>query len=111
MPPVNGTPGADNFTAPAGSSQFNGLTGVDTISFNFRLVDARFTWLGNQVIVDTATSHTVLTGFEVYVFTDGTVHNDDGNPLVDDLYYYATYNDVWVAHIDADAHYNSVGWH
>jgi len=31
----------------------------------------------------------VLTGFEKYVFTDGTVNNADGDPLVDDLYYYS----------------------
>ena len=106
-----GTSGDDTFTAPAGSSDFSGLGGTDTIKFNFRLVDATFTWLGNQVIVDTATSHTVLSGFEVYQFTDGTVNNADGNPLVDDLFYYAHYHDVWAAHIDADVHYNQVGWH
>ena len=39
------------------------------------------------------------------------MHNDDGNPLVDDLFYYANNHDVWNAHIDADAHYNSIGWH
>ena len=35
------------------------------------------------------------------------MHNDDGNPLVDDLFYYANVHDVWNAHVDADAHYNS----
>ena len=56
-------------------------------------------------------SHTVLTGFEVFNFTDGTVHNDDGSPLIDDLFYYSKYHDVWTVHADADAHYNSTGWH
>src|SRR6185295_6550967 len=77
----------------------------------FNLVDATFTWLGNQVVVDTASSHTVLNGFERFVFNDGTVNNNDGNPLVDDLFYYSRYHDVWNAHVDADAHYNSSGWH
>ena len=107
----NGTPGADQFTAPIGSSTFNGFGGIDTIIFDFKLTDATFTWVGNQLIVDTATSHTVLTGFEVFRFADGTVHNDDGNPLVDDLYYYVNHPDVWSAHVDADAHYNLIGWH
>ena len=31
----------------------------------------------------------MLTGFEKFVFTDGTVDNNDGNPLVDDLFYYS----------------------
>src|SRR5262245_29090423 len=108
---ANGTNGPDTFTVPAGSSTFNGFGGVDTLIMNFRLVDATFTWVGNQLIIDTPSSHTVTTGFEVFQFTDGTVHNDDGSPLVDDLYYYAQYHDVWNAHVDADAHYNSVGWH
>ena len=51
----------------------------DTITFDFRLVDATITWRGNAVIIDGPSSHTVLTGFQKYVFTDGTVDNNDGN--------------------------------
>jgi hypothetical protein len=105
-----GTPGDDTFTAPLGSERIDGKGGTDTINFGFRLVDATVTYSGNQVIVDSASSHTVLTGFEKYVFTDGTVNNADSNPLVDDLYYYAYNHDVWNAHIDADAHYDVAGW-
>src|SRR5262249_19704064 len=93
------------------SNRYDGLGGNDTISFNFKLTDATFTWIGNQVIVDTSTSHTVLTGFQKYVFTDGTVDENDGNALVDDLFYYATYHDLWAVHADADAHYAQFGWH
>jgi serralysin len=107
----NGTSAADAFTAPTGSSTFNGLGGIDTIIFDFKLTDATFTWIGNELIVETATSRTVLTGFEVFQFKDGTVHNDDSDPLVDDLYYYVNSPDVWSAHADADAHYRQFGWH
>ena len=69
------------------------------------------TYVGNQVIIDGPSGHSVLTGFERYVFTDGTVDNNDGNALVDDLFYYAHNHDVWNAHVDADAHYNAIGWH
>ena len=48
----------------------------------------------------------MLTGFENFVFTDGTVDNYDGNWLVDDLFYYSRNHDVWNAHVDADAHYH-----
>jgi len=34
-----------------------------------------FAWTGNQLIIHTASSDTVTTGFEVFQFTDGTVHN------------------------------------
>src|SRR4030095_14874452 len=68
-------------------------------------------WVGNQVIVAPARSHTVLTGVEIFNFPDGTVNNNDGDVLVDDLYYYAGNHDVWNARVDADAHYHSTGWH
>ena len=45
------------------------------------------------------------------MFTDGTVDNNDGDPLVDDLFYYSQNHDVWNAHVDADAHYHTFGWH
>ena len=106
-----GTDGNDSFTSFGGSEQFDGGAGVDTVTFGFRLVDATVTYSGNKVIIDTASSHTVLTGFEIFTFTDGTVNNDDGNALIDDLFYYSRYHDVWNAHVDADAHYNSSGWH
>ena len=109
--PAVGTPGNDTFTAVTGNSQFDGGLGVDTITFDFKLTDAVVTFSDNKVIIDGPTSHTVLIGFEVFNFTDGTVHNDDGDPLVDDLFYYSRYHDVWNAHVDADAHYNATGWH
>ena len=109
---LTGTQGDDSFTALPGNERIDGLQGYnDTITFNFRLVDAIVTYSGNQVIVDGPGSHTILTGFEKYVFTDGTVNNNDGNALIDDLFYYSRYHDVWNAHVDADAHYNSSGWH
>ncbi len=92
--------------------EFNGGPGNDTFSFNFNFTDATVSFSGNHVIVDGPSgSHTVLTGVETYVFTDGTVNNNDGNPLVDDLFYYSHNRDVWNAHVDADQHYHQSGWH
>src|SRR3982751_2281298 len=93
-----GSSADDDFTAATGTNQYDGLGGNDTIRFNFRLVDATVSYSGNQITVDAAGYHEVLTGFETYVFTDGTVNNGDGNPLVDDLYYYSHNHDVWTAH-------------
>src|SRR6188474_437889 len=109
-PVQNGGPGDDIFVAPDGSSGINGFAGVDTVNFNFRLVDAVVSYSGPTVIIDTATSHTELTGIQRYVFTDGTVDEADGNPLVDDLYYYSRYHDVWTSHLDADANFAQFGW-
>jgi hypothetical protein len=108
---LTGTPGDDSFTALPGNERIDALGGADTVTFNFKLADATVSYLGNQVTIDGPSgSHTVLTGFEKYVFTDGTVNNNDGDPLVDDLFYYSHNHDVWNAHIDADAHYHTYGW-
>jgi Bacterial Ig domain len=108
---TNGTAGNDSFNVPNGNSAFNGFDGIDTVTFGFKLVDATVSYVGNQVIIDSASSHTVLTGFETFTFTDGTVNNADGDRLVDDLFYYSSYHDVWNAHADADVHFHSFGWH
>ena len=109
--PITGTNGDDTFTAQPGSQRIDALLGNDTITFDFRLVDATVKYEGNKVIIDGPSSHTVLTGFEKFVFTDGTVDNNDGNWLVDDLFYFSRNHDVWNAHADADRHYNTFGWH
>ena len=107
---VFATPGNDDFISIGGNEVFNAGGGIDSVTFNFRLVDATVSHSGNRIIIDTASSHAVLTGVEIFRFTDGTVTNNDGDPLVDDLFYYAKYHDVWNAHADADGHFHSVGW-
>ena len=110
--PAAGTTGDDDILAPSGSSVVDGLGGTDTIRFAFKLTDASVSYVGNRVMIDGPGGiHTSLSGFEKYVFTDGTVNNADGDALVDDLFYYSKYRDVWNAHVDADAHYHLVGWH
>ena len=109
--PIIGTDGNDSFTAAAGSQDYIGLRGVDTMVFDFKLVDAAVTYSGNQIIIDGPNgSHTVMSGIETFVFTDGTVNTRDGSPLIDDLFYYARNHDVWNAHMDADTHFNLYGW-
>jgi hypothetical protein len=106
-----GSAADDSYAALAGNERIDGLGGVDTITFGFKLTNATVTYEGNKVIIDGPSSHTVLTGFEIFKFTDGTVNNHDGDPLVDDLYYYSHNRDVWLAGVDADAHYHASGWH
>jgi hypothetical protein len=110
-PHLVGSSGDDVFTAAAGNERIDAGSGIDTVAFNFKLTDATISFAGNQVIVDGPTGHTVLTGFEIYKFTDGTVNETDGNPLVDHLFYDSRYHDVWAAQVDPAAHYASYGWH
>jgi hypothetical protein len=108
---LTGTPGDDSFAGLPGNERIDALGGHDTITFDFRLADATMTYRGNRVIIDAGSSHTVLSGFEQYVFTDGTVDTDDGNVLVDDLFYYSRNHDVWNAHVEAEDHYDLFGRH
>jgi hypothetical protein len=111
-PPVTvlpGTPGDDDFAAPSGNGEIDAGAGRDSVTFDFAFADATISFTDDGVIVDHGTTHTVLTGVERFVFTDGTIDRDDGNPLVDDLFYYARYRDVWAAHVDADDHYAAFG--
>ena len=64
---------------------------------------------GNIVIVSAEGRDTVK-NFEHFQFTRRPIDVNDGNPLVDDLFYFARNKDVWDARVDADAHYNAVGW-
>jgi hypothetical protein len=110
MPIMFGTAGDDSYIA-AGLQLIRAGDGIDTITFDFRLVDATVTFYFNSVVIDGPSSHTVLGGFERFVFTDGTVDNADDDRLVDDLFYYSRYHDVWNAQADADQHYHGFGWH
>ncbi|MFK5597629.1 Ig-like domain-containing protein [Methylobacterium sp. HMF5984] len=82
------------------------------LSFGFALTDAHFDFSHGHDLM-TAPDGTVidLTGVATIAFTDGTVQERDGSPLVDDLYYAATNLDVWRAHVDLDTHYDQFGWH
>jgi hypothetical protein len=101
----------DGVIDPAAGSVTRTIVNDDTqVTFGFRLVDATVRYEGSNVIVDGPSSHTVVTGAERIVFADGTVDLADGNPLVDDLFYYSRNHDVWNAHIDAESHFNGIGW-
>jgi hypothetical protein len=107
---LEGSDGDDGFNALPGNAMIVARLGHDTITFDFALTQATITWRNNLVIIDGPSSHTVLSGFETYVFTDGTVHNADDDRLVDDLFYYARNHELWQAQADADAHYHATGW-
>jgi uncharacterized delta-60 repeat protein len=110
IPLATGTPGNDGFTALSGKERIDAGAGHDTVTFNFNLAGATFSFAGGEIIVDTASSHTIMSGVEEFHFLDGTVNNDDGDSLVNDLFYYAINYDVWNAHIGADLHYRTSGY-
>jgi hypothetical protein len=71
-----------------GNTTFNGLGGDDdhsstTSGWDRRHIHVDRQWADRR---DGDQPHGP-DGFEVFQFKDGTVHNDDSDPLVDDLYY------------------------
>ena len=82
----------------------------ETLIVPFALVDASISWANGHVIINgPGGSHYVVRGFYNYAFTDGTVWRGS-DQLVDNLYYNATYHDVWAAHADPSTHYHTTGW-
>ncbi|GJD46945.1 hypothetical protein AFCDBAGC_4830 [Methylobacterium cerastii] len=82
------------------------------LSFGFALTEAHFDFSNGHDVMMAPNGRIVdLTGVATIAFTDGTVQERDGSPLVDDLYYSATNLDVWRSHVDPDQHYAQSGWH
>lgn len=108
-----GNSGDNVISAGHGSSVLIGGVGTDTASLPFSLSEAAFDFSspGKILASNSAGDAVSMSGFEKYFFTDGTVTPFSHAPLVDDLYYYANNKDVFAAHVDATAHYNSSGWH
>jgi Ca2+-binding RTX toxin-like protein len=102
---------ADNtFTGGADNDVMIGGSGEDTAVFNVDFNTVKVTFEGKNIVIESAEGHDVLNGFENFQFTDGTIHLNDGNPLVNDLFYFARNKDVWDAGVDAEAHYNAFGF-
>ncbi len=86
-----------------------GAVGNDTLIFQSRLADAQVTQDGNLTIVTGPEGRDTIGGFERILFSDTTIVLNDGNPLVNDLYYLARYKDVLASGMDADDHFAEFG--
>ncbi|POR43376.1 hypothetical protein CRT23_07660 [Methylobacterium sp. V23] len=86
-----------------------GAVGNDTLIFQSRLADAQVTQDGAVTLVTGPEGRDTIGGFERILFSDTTIVLNDGNPLVNDLYYLARYKDVLASGMDADDHYAQFG--
>ena len=85
---------------------------VAATTFAFKFTDGQVDVSnGNHLLTAPDGTVTNLTGLATLSFIDGTIENNDGAPLVDDVFYFAKNIDVWNAHVDPDAHYAQYGWH
>jgi uncharacterized delta-60 repeat protein len=67
-PLATGTPGNDSYTAVSGKERIDAGAGHDIVTFNFNLTAATFSFAGSDIIVDTASSHTIMSGVEEFHF-------------------------------------------
>jgi Ca2+-binding RTX toxin-like protein len=102
----------DNVLRGTGENDIiKGLAGNDTAVFNVDFNTVKVVFEGNRVFIESAEGRDEVSGIENFQFTDGVIRLDDGNPLVNDLFYYANNKDVWDAGVDAEVHYNIFGFH
>jgi len=106
-----GQGGNDVFFGGSQGDFIYGGSGADTLVTNFALANTAGLDENRFSAIWTADNTYYFNSIEDFVFTDGTVDNTAGSPLVDDLFYYVSNKDVWNAHVSAEAHYNTSGWH
>ena len=106
---IFGLGGHDILTGGAGDDRLVGGAGSDTAVFNVDFNTVKVVFEGNRIFIESAEGRDEVSGIENFQFTDGVIHLDDGNPLVNDLFYYANNKDVWDAGVDAEVHYNTFG--
>jgi hypothetical protein len=111
---VSGTLIGDNgdnvLVGTAENDIIKGLGGNDTAVFNVDFNSVKVVFDGTRVFIESAEGRDEVSGIENFQFIDGAIHLDDGNPLVNDLFYFASNKDVWDAGVDAEAHYDTFGW-
>ena len=80
-------------------------------TFAFAFLDATVAYVHGEALLTGPDGVTRdVTGIGHLHFTDGTIDEKDGSPLVDDLFYFAQNHDVYAAGADPDAHYAQYGW-
>ncbi|WP_200957568.1 Ig-like domain-containing protein, partial [Methylobacterium sp. Leaf94] len=93
------------------SVSLQGVAPVTEATFGFAFVDAHVTLAGEALVLTgpDGARHDI-SGIGTLHFTDGTIQENDGHSLVDDVWYLSNNLDVWKAHVDADTHYETFGW-
>ncbi|CAO4137061.1 ExeM/NucH family extracellular endonuclease [Methylorubrum extorquens] len=104
-----GGAGDDIIVNSAGNDFLSGGRGNDTLVFNTSFASVTVTEAGSLTAITGPDGRDLVSGFERYLFSDATIVVNDGQPLVDDLFYLSRNKDVFQAGQDADAHYAQYG--
>lgn len=106
-----GGPGNDTLVGEEGDDVLDGGPGLDRAQFSFPLAAAAVSVSASgETIVAGPGGTDAVRGVEQFQFSDRAIDNADGSPLVDDLFYLATYQDVAASGLDPDAHYAAFGF-
>lgn len=97
-------------TGNGGNDWLDGSLGIDTAVFNFNFSSATVGYGHAGHLVSGPEGQDTLRWIEHLSFSDGRIELNDGNALVDDVFYYGRNKDVWNARADADQHYAASGW-
>ena len=91
-----------------GNDWLDGGAGFDTAVFDFSLAQATVDYGYRAMIVKGGGAVESLVSIEKLQFSDRAVVQSDS--LVDDMFYYTHNRDVLNAGVDADQHYDQLGW-
>ena len=105
-----GGAGDDTLIGGAGDDILIGGAGIDRAVFSYGFASARVSTLADGSVRIAGPDGTdTLRGIERFQFSDRTIDNADGNPLVDDLFYLANNRDVYQSGLDAEDHFARAG--
>jgi Ca2+-binding RTX toxin-like protein len=106
-----GGSGNDSFKGNGADNRLDGGAGDDTVTFAQTFGHYTLQDFGGLIVVSGPEGTDTLTGIEHLQFADIAITPvDDGNPLVDALYYLSQNPDVLAAGIDPLFHFNNHGW-
>jgi glucose/arabinose dehydrogenase len=102
--------GIDELVGGAGDDTMNGAGSDATATFTQKLASYALQDLGVRVTVSGPDGNDTLTAVAHLRFADGTINTNDGDPLLDAIFYDVQYADVFQARIDAKSHFDTFGW-
>lgn len=105
-----GGSGDDSIYGGRGNDLIDGGSGNDTAIMNFDFTES---YVESMVYVSVFNDpHGIVNvkNVETIEFTGRNINQNDGNIIIDDVFYFARYHDVYRSSFDADDHFNSGGW-
>ncbi|MGF3027095.1 calcium-binding protein [Methylobacterium aquaticum] len=105
-----GGSGDDSIYGGRGNDLIDGGSGNDTAIMNFDFTESYVESMGYVSVFNGPHGIVNVKNVETIEFTGRNINQNDGNIIIDDVFYFARYHDVYRSSFDADDHFNSGGW-